>query len=136
MPKVDYAVADQGGFEPIPDGSYDAVLSAWDLKQGGKGPYYNLEFRLDGGTYNGRKIWMISSISDGALWRFKRDMLRLGAMPADMAPGSDVDTDDVVAGCVGAECRLVLKQEDYTKKDGSPGRRSVVDEILAATVRV
>lgn len=136
MPKVDYAVADQNGFEPVPDGIYDARLDGWELKQGAKGPYYNLTFLLEGGDYNGRKIWMISSISDGALWRWKRDFIRLGANPADVAPGSDMDTDDVVASCVGAECRLALKQEEYTKKDGSPGRRSVVDEVLGATVRI
>lgn len=132
MPVVDFSVIQERSFEPFDDGTYDARLSAWELRKGNKGDYYNLEFTFFGNEALGnRKIWAMSSISDGALWRFKRDMIALGADPDDLAPGSQVDTDDIVEGRIGEECRLTCVQEDYTKKDGTPGRRSVVKEILS-----
>ncbi len=128
MPKVNYADADKGGFEPLPDGLYDAVLSEWELKEGQKGPYYAITFTLP--NESNRKVWMNLSISSNGLWRFKRDMIRLGAEPSDLAPGSDVDTDDVVAGVVGAECRLKLKTVEYTGNDGEQKQRNEVTELL------
>ena len=135
MPLVDFSVVDERNFEPVPDDTYDAVFSEWQLvmpKSSDKFPYYNLTFTLLSDEYKNRKIWLIRSLSPKALWAFKRDMIRLGAPAEDMSPDSTVDTDEVVAGCVGAECRLVLKTEDYQKNDGSPGRKNVVQEVLAS----
>jgi hypothetical protein len=118
MPKVDYGVIEERSFEPVPEGIYEATLTDWELKQGGKGPYYNFEFTALDPELKNRKFWLMSSISDGALWKFKQHMLAMGADPELMAPGSEVDTDDIVRECVGAEVRLVIKTEQYTAKDG------------------
>jgi hypothetical protein len=75
---------------------------------------------------------LMSSISDGALWKFKQHMLAMGADPELMAPGSEVDTDDIVRECVGAEVRLVIKTEQYTAKDGTEKERSTIAEIQPA----
>lgn len=134
MPKVDYSVIEEMDFSPVPDGLYDAVFSAWELKNGDKGPYYNCEFVLEGDEYKNKKVWIILSLSPKSLWRFKNVMIRLGAEPDDMAPGSDVDTDEIVAGQVGARCRLKLETEDYTSNAGEEKSRNVIKDVLAATV--
>jgi hypothetical protein len=76
MPKVDYGVIEERSFEPVPEGIYEATLTDWELKQGGKGPYYNFEFTALDPELKNRKFWLMSSISDGALWKFKQHMLR------------------------------------------------------------
>lgn len=131
MPLVDYNVVEDRDFTPVEDGIYDAQLTNWDLrepKEAGKFPYYNLEFTASEEAGIGkRKFWVMSSIAPAALWKFKQNMLILGANPADMEPGSQVDTDDVVASCLGASCRLVVKKTTYQDKE-----RNEVSEIRPA----
>ena len=128
MPLVDYNVVEDRDFTPVEDGVYDATLTNWELKQptdSSKFPYYNLEFTADEQAGIGkRKFWVMSSIAPTALWKFKQNMLILGANPADMEPGSQVDTDDVVASCLGAPARLVVKKTLYQEKP-----RNEVSEI-------
>lgn len=134
MPKVDYSAIEEMDFSPIPNGTYDAVLTGWDLKDGDAGPYYNCEYTLDesAGEFNNRKVWKVCSLSPKALWGFKRDMVRLGADPERMAPGSDEDTDDVIASQVGGSCRLVLEQEEYEANDGEMKIKNNIKEVKVA----
>lgn len=126
MPLVDYnAVQD---FAPIEDAIVDARLSNWELKEpkeAGKFHYYNLEFTAEPEMNLGnRKFWKMVSIAPTALWMFKQTALAMGANPDDLAPGSQVDTDDVIAGCMGAPVRLSVKKTKYQGKE-----RNEVDEI-------
>ncbi len=134
MPKVDYSQIEEMDFSPIDEAVYDAVLTDWELKEGDKGPYYNTEFTLDESAeeYKNRKVWTIMSLAPKALWRFKRDMTRLGADPEDMAPESDVDTDQIIARNVGASCRLKIVQEAYEANDGETKVRNNIKEVMAA----
>jgi hypothetical protein len=136
VPKVDYAAIEERDFTPVEDGIYEARLTNWELipaKSDDKFPYYNCEFTAsaDAGVGN-RKFWKILSLSPQALWAFKKDMISMGADPEDMSPGSEVDTDDIIAGCMEAPCRLVLKKEIYPKRDGTEGERSSIVEVLSA----
>lgn len=134
MPKVDYSQIKEMDFTPIPEGTYDAVFTGWELKDGTKGAYYNCEYTLDdtADQYKNRKVWSVLSLSVASLWRFKRDMICLGANATDMAPDSDVDTDEVIAGVVGASCRLKLKQESYEANDGETKVKNTIAEVLAS----
>ena len=132
-PLVDFDNIEERNFDPVPDAIYDAAFTGWELvppKEAGKFPYYNCEYTLRGGDFNNRKVWKILSLSPGALWDFKGDMLVLGCAPEDVGPGSQVDTDDIIASVVGAECRLALKQKTYPKKDGTTGVRSEITSVL------
>ena len=133
MPKVDYSVIEEMDFSPIPNGTYDAVLTGWELNDGDKGPYYNCEYTLDESAeeYKNRKVWTVTSLSPKSLWRFKRDMIRLGADGERMAPGSDEDTDDIIASNVGASCRLKLLQEDYKDNAGEIKVKNTIKEVIA-----
>ena len=134
MPKVDYGVIEERDFTPVDDGIYDARLTDWELVQAkteDKFPYYNCEFTADEPGQGNRKFWKILSLSPKALWAFKKDMITLGAEPEHMTPGSEMDTDDVIAGVLEAPCRLVLKKETYPKRDGTEGERSSIVEVLS-----
>lgn len=135
-PVIDYEVESGRDFTPVEDGIYAARLTGSDLvmpKEQGKFPYYNLEFTAEPEANIGkRKFWMIASLSPGGFWKFKQTMLVLGANPSDVEPGSGVDTDEIVRDCLEATCRLTLKQVDYPKKDGSTGRKSEIQEVLAS----
>jgi hypothetical protein len=132
-PYVDWGEVneEQGEFAPIPNGEYEAELTDQDRREGDKGPYYALTYTLteEAGEFKNRKVWQNASISPGGAWKFKQVMLALGAERSDMSVGSEVDTDDIVAGVVGAKCRLRLKQKNYTKNDGKPGIRSEVMDV-------
>lgn len=61
------------GFEPIPRGIYNGVITEVEVRKGGKGPYLNITFTVhseaeSGDTgQRGRKAWRISSFSPRAL---------------------------------------------------------------------
>lgn len=141
MPLVDFNNAVEPTFEPVPKGTYDAQLDGWELKDGPKGAYYSLTYVLtdeaipEGET---KKVFQNSSVAPGALWRFKKDMLRLGANAQDMEPGSNVDTDEIVASVVGAPCRLRLDVVRYESNDTDDEgnkiwkERNEVKEVLSA----
>jgi hypothetical protein len=50
---------DERGFEPLPDGWYEAQVNASSIKttKAGNGEYLELEFDIIGDDYKGRKVW-------------------------------------------------------------------------------
>ena len=50
---------DERGFEPLPDGWYEAQVNASSIKttKAGTGEYLELEFDIIGDDYKGRKVW-------------------------------------------------------------------------------
>lgn len=116
-PVVDWGnVEEATGFEPIPEGIYPAMLvkATWNNDK----QYYNAEFQITEGEFEGRKQWMTLSLKPGALPFTKRNLIRLGADATDLAPGSGVDTDDIVGSCYGNPCQLVVKLLPHTTKEG------------------
>lgn len=122
MPYVDFStVEDKGDFAPIPEGDYDARLSNWTPFTSKNGnSCYNVEYTLQesAGEFRNRKVWDTLVVdpenSPKSLWRFKRDMVRLGAEQSLFT--TSTDTDDIIASVMGAECRLSIIQEPYEGK--------------------
>lgn len=137
MPVVDYNAIEERVFTPVENGIYAARLTKGELnpaKSSDKFPYYNCEFTLDADEGRGvtkQKVWKVLSLSPQSLWAFKKDMLALGATPEDMAPGSSVDTDDVIASCLEAPCRLQLRKVSYPKNDGTQGEKNEIMDVLS-----
>lgn len=118
-PVVDYALAEGRNFEPVEAGLYPAHLTKWTLvEKAGKYPYYNCEYTIDDTT---KKVWDILSLHPDAMWGWKDAVLKMGANPDDVAPGSTTDTDDVMNSVLQAPIRLELSKVPYTKSDGSDG---------------
>lgn len=112
MPKIDLGAVEE--FEPIPDGTYEFILTAWEYVEESETsgePYLKLEFTGDEGEAEGRKAWQNHSCQSKALWALKRTLRTLGADPEALS--GEFDTDDLMPDLVGNPCRLRIVQEDY-----------------------
>lgn len=119
-PIVNWADAVAPVYDPVVPGTYPARLEKSELRPGPKGDYYSLEFIGNGGSedpFDNKHVWLNSSLSPAALYRFKDTMMKLGAAAADFVPGSGVDTDEIVASVLGADCQLVLGIEEYESNE-------------------
>lgn len=74
--------AESGGFEPIPDGTYNVVADRVNNKKTSNGKQmYAVMFKIEDGPYKGRTVWanlVISPESPNALGIFFRHMKALG----------------------------------------------------------
>lgn len=119
-PKVDWGQATEVEFEPLPNGMYEARLTGFEESDGAGPsgyPYFNLEWTVDDGEFQGRKVWNTLSLSPKALFMGKRVLLALGADEGDVSPGSDRDIEDMLDELTGNPVRLVLKQRRWTDPD-------------------
>lgn len=131
------------GFEPVPRGIYNGVITEIEVRKGGKGPYLNLTLTVHshaetGETdQRGRKAWRIASFSEKAL-----------KMPGGVAnvvqvvePEIDPDTDPgampaaLATALLSAPVKFEIDHEQKqdgngnlkTNSDGSPAMREVVN---------
>lgn len=56
-----------GGFDLLPVGEYNGVITGAEVRKGAKGPYLNLEVTVHDEGVRGRKVWRIASFSEKAL---------------------------------------------------------------------
>ncbi len=123
MPLVDGSAITT--FEPIEPGTYEAQLSEAELVVKSPPGYYKCTYTVtESGEFEGRKAFTNLSIKPQSLWRFKRDMMALGADEADFE--GEFDTDPIIEGAVGEPCRIKVSVEDY---EGRPQNR--IDVVLA-----
>lgn len=61
------ATVSNSGFEPLPVGWYNGVITKVEVRAGAKGPYLSIEVTVHGEESNGRKVWGMASFSDKAL---------------------------------------------------------------------
>lgn len=114
------AEVSSGGFEPLPVGWYDGVITKVEVRAGAKGPYLNIEVRVhDDGEHNGRPVWGMSSFSDKAL-----------TMPGGIAnllqttkPDIDMDTPaeelpHAIAVAVSSKPVSFLVKNEQVKRNG------------------
>lgn len=94
MAKISVDFSDVKEFEALPKGEYDCVIEEAKLvepSEEGKYPYINLTLKVtEDGEYEGRKLWMIWSLSPNALFRMKGDLENLGLAVEEL----DVDYDE------------------------------------------
>ena len=111
MAKVDFTgVGDN--FEPIPAGTYDAVFTSYkNHTSKNDAPYVSLEFTVNDSEYAGRKAWQNHSFQPQTLWALKRTAKALGAGDEELT--GEMDTDDLLNGLIGNDCRLDLEVREY-----------------------
>lgn len=100
-----------GGFEPIPEGTYDATVFEVEQKVGqnsGK-PYLNWQFKIQGGEHDGRRAFYMTSLSPNALWKLKQNLSELGFSKEQLAGEFDLDLTELI----GLECSIVIGHEEY-----------------------
>lgn len=63
MAEVDLSGVEAGGFEPMPSGVYHLLLTDYEERETSEtskhpeNPYYNVEFIVQSGPFEGRKLW-------------------------------------------------------------------------------
>lgn len=129
----------EGGFEAIPEGRYPAAIEKVEVRESKSSEhnYLNWELTISDGEYEGRKQWMITSLSPRALFRLKDVFEELGFDVEDEAFELDWDDDVEItpsAGplllspdVAGMPCTIVVTVEPYNGED-----RNRVDNLFAA----
>lgn len=104
--------------EVIPAGTYNARVYEVELRTSANSgnPYINWRFRIDGGEYDGRQLFFVTSLKEGALWNLKRTLKAL-RFEGDLE--GQVDLGDL-DNFLGRQCRIVVGVEDYL---GEPRNR-------------
>jgi len=93
------------GFEAVPAGNYQAVVSGGQVREGQEGKYIAWEFTLHGKKYEGRKLFTNTSLAPQSLWNLRRF---LEACRFEWEP-TGFDHEDVF----GSELELVVSQSHY-----------------------
>jgi len=110
------------GFEPVPDGNYEAeVTGATHKVSSNQNLYYKIEFTLSSGPHKGRKVWYNNTLTAANYGRFFGVMSSLGLDAAFMAAVPEVDGEAYICQqLLGRRALLTLvKGEPYNGKTGN-----------------
>ena len=103
----------ESGFEPIPEGEYEATVYSCEVKTGQTSgqPYLNWQFKLQGGEFDGRRVFYITSLQPQSLWNLKKLLIALGYNAEDLK--GSLDLEPIMAEVPGIECVVVIGHEEY-----------------------
>lgn len=75
----------EDSFEPLPEGSYSVEIARVELRESKSSEHNYLNWEMDvlDDEYEGRKLWMITSLSPKALFRLKEVFVNLGIIEED-----------------------------------------------------
>lgn len=130
MPRINTGEVQE--FEPIPQGTYDAVVSAAEYVEESESsgePFVKFEFTVDEGEFSGRKLFLNRSCQPQALWSLKRTLRVLGV--EDGVLDNEWDTEEVLPDIIGNPCRIRVGMKEYMGEE-----RNEVVRISPAEARV
>jgi hypothetical protein len=120
--KIDFgAIPDNA----LPAGEYTAVINKVTFKEGEKAPYLNWEFDILDEEFADRKVWMITSFADNALFRLKAVAASLGfegMFELEIEEGTDLVLSPDFAG---TEVSIKTSLREYQGQN-----RANIDSIL------
>lgn len=134
--KINFAEV-ESSFEPLPEGRYECVIEKVEVRdsKSSDNDYLNWELNVLDDEYEGRKLWMITSLSPKALFRLKDVFLALGVIEEDeeldLEWEDDVDIQQQEGPLVtnpeleGLACIAVVVNEMYESRE-----RNRVNELL------
>jgi hypothetical protein len=103
------------GFEALPPGRYEAVITDVTAKQGSKAPYLNWELTIAEGEFEDRKLWLMTSLAPQALFGIKNLMRAAGIDPTELQGPVVMPTPTFF---VGARVVAITTQEEYPEGSG------------------
>lgn len=82
--KINFADV-EGSFEPLPEGTYEVEVERVEVRESNSSDndYLNWELTVQDEEYEGRKLWMITSLSERALFRLKDVFVALDVIEED-----------------------------------------------------
>lgn len=135
-------VSDSFDKTPVPEGTYNAVITGCEVRKGAKGPYLSIEVTIHDEDFKGRKVWRNSSFSEKAvgmpggianLLQATRPRIAKDT-PANALPAAIADA--VVASPVTIEVEHEQVKRNgvpATLSDGTPEMRAQVRHFAPAT---
>lgn len=80
--QINFAEVEDNAFEAIPEANYPVVIDHVEMRdsKSSDNPYLNWEMTVSEGEYANRKLWMMTSLSEKALWRLKAVLSNLGVL--------------------------------------------------------
>lgn len=132
-PRVDFSTVPDG-FEPVPEGVYEARKTGHELKdsKSSEFQYYSVEYTIDEGEYAGRKLWDNYSMNPKSLFAMKKALVACGVDPT-----SSDETDELWEEADGASVRLNVKTRTYTDPDTDEEKlQNDIKAVLPAAFRV
>lgn len=118
-------VQESGEFTPIPAGRYDLRIEKTELKQSAKGfNQVNVTLTVEEGEYKGRKVWHLVTFlppnNEGA-GMAKHWLHCIG----EEYEGKITVNPEQWGGVISCDVKI----DDYTKKDGTPGKSNKITNI-------
>lgn len=82
--KINFAEV-EGSFEPLPEGSYECIIEVVEVResQSSDNDYLNWELTVQDEEFKNRKLWLITSLGERALWKLKDTLLSVGVIQED-----------------------------------------------------
>lgn len=118
----------EGSFDAMPAALYPVVIEKVEVRESksSENHYFNWELTVSEGEHEGRKLWMITSLSPRALFRLKDTFEALGVLDDEM----DLEWDDDVQ--ITPSAGPLLLQPDVT---GLPSIAVVTVEVYEGKER-
>ena len=115
-PQIDIDFSQVEEFEPLPAGQVSILIEEVTLKQSKSGeyPYLNWELRVSEGEFANRRLFMMTSLSERALWRLKAVFENIGVLATQMQLQVDETTNLLLSPALsGLPAIAVVSQEVY-----------------------
>ena len=123
------------GYDLVPIGEYDAVITGCEVRKGAKGPYLNVEATLHDEGVRGRKVWRIASFSEKALNMPGGVANIVQSTQPDIDPGISPDElpAALAAAVLSSPVRVTVEHDQIKRNgalqflpDGSPEMRAQI----------
>lgn len=103
----------------IPDGKYSAMIDSVELrskKDDLTSQYLNWQFTITDGPYAGRRVWMVTGLSERSHWVVAKTFKNLGVLDAGDELVLEIDDESLVLmepDVIGLSCTLDITTEVY-----------------------
>lgn len=116
------ASSEARSFDPIPSGNYNARITDIELRECGPNsknpgkPYWAVEFTIQDGDFENRKVWTNVMLFDGALYTVAQILKATGHEDA-LKTGNLPDAEDLIS----SEVTIVVKKQRDTYAEERDG---------------
>lgn len=123
----------------MPEGGYEAEITGVEMRTGKENngqpgnPYLNWEFTITDGDYTGRKVWMVTGLTEKSLWKLKETFEALGIEGDALDIEIDDDTNAMTEPeVIGIPVLVEVVQESYQGRTTS--KASKIVQLLDQTI--
>jgi hypothetical protein len=111
------AEVSNSGFDPLPVGWYDGVITKIEVRDGKKASYLSVEVTVHDEEYQGRKVWGMSSFSEKALTMpgGVANLLQTVEPEIPMDTGADELPAVMAVACTSAPVSFLVKNEQVVR---------------------